>query len=88
MNVVHSGSREQAQLFFFDASLPNRALLLWTDDLQPPFQFLLRLAIAARSEQLGCQSAISCLVPTCEIILRDCATNIFLLLQILLLNKG
>ena len=82
MNVVHSGSREQAQLFFFDASLPSQpcssALLLWTDDSQPPFQFLLRLAIAARSEQLGCQSAISCLVPTCEIILRDCATNIFL----------
>ena len=75
MNVVHSGSREhQAQLFFFDASLPSRALLL----LQPPFQFLLRLAIAARSEQLGCQSAISCLVPPCEIILRDCATNILL----------
>ena len=73
-------------MFFFDASLPSRALLLFcssalllsTDDSQPPFQFLLRLAIAARSEQLGCQSAISCLVPTCEIIWRDCAAIILL----------
>ena len=56
----------------------SSALLLSTEDSQPPFQFLLRLAIAARSEQLGCQSAISCLVPTCEIIFRDCATNILL----------
>ena len=65
----------------------SSALLLSTDDSQPPFQFLLRLAIAARSEQLGCQSAISCLVPTCEIIWRNCATNILLCCNYLYWNK-
>ena len=81
MNVVHSGSRELGPivlLWCISAHPCSSALLLWTDDSQPPFQFLLRLAIAARSEHLGCQSTISCLVPTCEIILRDCATNILL----------